>query len=58
MAQWLAVLAALTEELSVVHRTHLGQLTSACDSSSRGPGALFLSLQALALRCTHHPTKA
>ena len=43
MAQWLRVLAALAEDLSLVPSTHIKQ-TTPCNYSSGGSSALFRSL--------------
>lgn len=36
MVHWLRALATLPDDLSFVSRTHAGQLTTTCDSSSSG----------------------
>lgn len=41
MAQWLTMLAALPEDLSLVPNTHSTWLTIACNTSSRVPDALL-----------------
>ena len=41
MAEWVRVLPALTGDLSLVPSTRIRQLTSAHDSSSRGPDTFF-----------------
>lgn len=39
---YLRILTALTETLSFLSSTQNGRLTTACDSNSRAPGAVFL----------------
>lgn len=36
MVQWLKAHTSLTEDLNLVPSTHVGQFTTACDSSSQG----------------------
>lgn len=45
VAQRLRVLASLAEDLSSVPGTHVGWLTTACDSRSRGDQMLSLGLK-------------
>ena len=50
MPQWIRGLTALPEVLSLVPSTHVGWLTTSCDSSSRRPDVLFWPLKALTHR--------
>jgi hypothetical protein len=46
MEQWIRALAAPAEDLSLVPSTHVGQITTTCNSGSRRPDALFWSPRA------------
>ena len=58
MAQLSRALAVLVEEPGLVPSTHVGQLTTGCNHTARGSGALFWPLQAPAhvCACTHEHT--
>lgn len=45
MAQWSRVLAAFFGGLTLAASTHIGQLTTSCNSRSREPNTLFRPLQ-------------
>lgn len=41
LAQWLTVLCTLPEDLNSIPRTHVKQLTTTCNSCSRGSDAIL-----------------
>ena len=43
MVPWLRALIAVAEDPILVPRTHVGQLTTTCDYSSRGSHTIFLA---------------
>jgi hypothetical protein len=52
-AWWFSVYSALTGDQSLVSRTHVRQLTTACNSSSRGARTLSQPPQVAMLPCTY-----
>ena len=54
MAQWLRTLNVLAENPGLVPSTHTGQLTTACNSSSRESSAILCVLRYLHAQNTHN----
>jgi hypothetical protein len=58
MAQWLGMLAAVPEDVSLLPNTHIRQLTTVCNFSSRGPDTPFCPLRTPTFTQTERHTHA